>query len=292
MSVETFTMGPALLFCPADRPERFIKAAERAVAVILDLEDAVAPESKDQARRELVQSALDPERIIVRINPAGSDDAVLDLEALAETEYRTVMLAKAESGAQIRELIADASEALDGLRVIALCETALGVVNAVEIAKEPEVIALMWGAEDLIASLGGSSSRDHQGQYRSVASQARAQVLLAAGAYGKSAIDAVYLDIPDTEGLGREVADAVASGFTATACIHPSQVAVIRAGYAPDDAEVAEARALLQAAAEADSGVFQYQARWSTARCSGMLSGFCSGSELDKHLNFKTVNML
>ena len=89
-------MGPALLFCPADRPERFAKAAERADAVILDLEDAVAPGDKPAAREALIASGLDPDRTIVRLNPASTHDFTLDVEALRDTQYRTVMLAKAE----------------------------------------------------------------------------------------------------------------------------------------------------------------------------------------------------
>ena len=256
---EHFTMGPAVLFCPADRPERYAKAAERADAVILDLEDAVAPDAKEQARKNLIEQPLDPERTIVRINAAGTPDFALDLDAVAQTAYRTVMLAKAESAEQLRAIADGGVQPRASIRVIALCETALGVLRAAELAQEPNVVGLMWGAEDLVASLGGTASRDEAGHYRAVARQARAQVLLAAGAFGKAAIDAVYLDIPDTAGLTLEVRDAVASGFTATACIHPSQVPVIRDGYSPSEAQLGQARELLAAAAAAGNGVFRFQ---------------------------------
>ncbi len=114
--------------------------------------------------------------------------------------------------------------------MIALCETAAGVLNAAAIAAEPNVVALMWGAEDLLASLGGTSSRTENGDYRAVALHARSSVLLAAGAFGKDAIDAVYVNIPDLDGLALEARDAVASGFSSKACIHPDQVAVVRGG--------------------------------------------------------------
>ncbi len=248
----SFDLGPALLFCPADRPERYAKAAERADAVIIDLEDAVAPDARESARAALVAHPLDPERTIVRVNPVGTADFIRDLEALGATRYRTVMLAKAESAGQPAELGA--------YDVIALCETAAGVVAAPEIAAASNVVALMWGAEDLVASLGGSSSRFADGTYRAVARHARSAVLLAAGARGKSAIDSVFLAIPDLAGLTMEAEDAVASGFAATACIHPSQVEVIRAAYRPTDAEVAYAWAILEASAS-EHGVFQYQGR-------------------------------
>ncbi|QOT22100.1 CoA ester lyase [Paenarthrobacter sp. YJN-D] len=252
-----FTMGPALLFCPADRPERFGKAADRADAVILDFEDAVAPADKPGARdavlKQLGAGELDPQRTIVRVNPVGTRDFELDLQALEQTPYRTVMLAKAESGQQLR--------ALAGYSVIALCETASGIVNASAIAAEPNTVAMMWGAEDLLASLGGLSSRNDDGGYRAVALHARSTVLLAAKAAGKEAIDSVYVNIPDLAGLLTESADAVASGFGAKACIHPNQVAVVREAYAPAPEAVAQAEELLEAAAAAGSGVFQFKGK-------------------------------
>ena len=257
----TFVMGPALLFCPADRPERYQKASDRADAVILDLEDAVAPADKQRARGAILAQLgsagevpeLDPSRTIVRINPAGTEEFERDLHCLAHTPYRTVMLAKAESAGQLT--------ALEDFHVIALCETAAGVLNAPAIAAEPNVVALMWGAEDLLASLGGTSSRKDDGGYRAVALHARSSVLLAAGAFGKAAVDAVYVNIPDLEGLALEAADAVASGFSSKACIHPTQAAVVRGAYAPSEADVSAATELLQAAASAGSGVFQYNGR-------------------------------
>ncbi len=134
------------------------------------------------------------------------------------------------------------------------------MAQADRIAALPNVSALMWGAEDLVASIGGTSSRKPNGRYRDIARMARARVLLAAGSRGKAAIDAVHLDIADTKRLTIEATDAAASGFTATACIHPSQVDVIRAAYRPDDKTVAWAKAVL-AAAEGERGVFTYEGR-------------------------------
>lgn len=243
--------GPALLFCPADRPERYAKALERADAVILDLEDAVAPENRQAAREALVANPLDPDRVIVRVNPPSTGDHRRDLAAIAETAYRVIMVAKAES--------ADAVLAT-GLQSIALIETPRGAVHANEIAEAANCIGLMWGAEDLVAGLGGKSSRygdgeERPGTYRDVPRHVRSTVRLAAAAFGRFAVDAVHLEIGDIDGLAAEVRDAVALGYTATACIHPSQVATIRAGYRPDDAEIAWAREILAAAVE-NPGVF------------------------------------
>lgn len=245
-----FTMGPAILFCPADRPERYAKAAARADAVIIDLEDAVAASDKPAARKAMVDSALDPERTIIRVNPVSTEDFAADLAALRQSAYTTVMLAKTERVEDARQLA--------GYSVIALCETALGVLNAGAIAAEANVVALMWGAEDLVASLGGTSSRHEDGSYRDVAVHARATALLAAGAQGKAAIDSVYIDIPDTDGLAAESRDAAASGFAAKASIHPAQMPVIRDAYAPDPAAVGRARAILEAARTAH-GVFSFE---------------------------------
>lgn len=249
----TFELGPALLFCPADRPERYAKAMERADAVILDLEDAVAPADKTAARGHLIESELDPARVIVRVNPPETDDFAADLATLSQTDYRRIMVAKAESPKRIGKIDSR-------FEVVALCETAKGVAQADRIAALGNVSALMWGAEDLVASIGGTSSRKPNGRYRDIARYARSRVLLAAGARGKAAIDAVHLDIGDVKRLAIEAADAAASGFRATACIHPSQVAIIRDAYRPDDKTVAWARGVLEAAS-GERGVFSYEGR-------------------------------
>ena len=245
-------VGPALLFCPADRPDRFAKAASVADMVILDLEDGVNANDRPAARSALKDNLLDAQRTIVRVNPVGTEDFALDLEALAETPYSLVMLAKAESAAHV--------DALLGRSVIALCESAKGVVASTAIAAAAGTVALMWGAEDLVASLGGKSSRDDDGTYREFARYARSQILISARAYGRVAIDAIHLDIADVEGLRGEAQDAAASGFGATACIHPSQVGVVRAAYRPSDAEIAWASGVLRAATN-ERGVFRYEGR-------------------------------
>lgn len=249
--------GPAMLFCPADRPERYAKAADRADVVILDLEDAVAPANRADARDALIANPLDPDRTIVRINPAGTGDYRRDLAALGETNYRVVMQAKTESAESIIET---------GFPTIALVETPLGVVRVNEIAGAHNCIGMMWGAEDLVAGLGGKSSRYGAeeaarggavaGAYRDVARYARAVVRIAAAAHGTFAVDAVHLDIRDVDGLAAEVADAVALGYTATACIHPSQVETIRDGYRPTDDEVLWAQRVRAGAEEHLGGVF------------------------------------
>ena len=245
-------LGPAVLFCPADRPDRFRKAALAADAVILDLEDGVAPHDKQRARAAVAASDLDPDRTIVRVNAAQTDEFTRDLDAIAVTGYRTIMLAKAETAADL--------DRLGGFSVIPICETPLGVENAFVLAEQRPVIALMWGAEDLVAALGGSSSRSADGGYRDVARYARSRVLVAAAAAGKQGYDAVHLDIADLAGLRDEAEDAAASGFVGTACIHPSQVETVRLAYRPTPEAAAWAERVL-AVATSSPGVFAFEGR-------------------------------
>ena len=242
--------GPAWLFCPADRPERFEKAAAAADVVILDLEDGVAAADREAARAALIDTPLDPARTVVRVNPATTADHELDLQALSRTAYTTVMLAKTESAQQV--------SALAPLDVVVLIETPLGALTVTESARADNAIAVMWGAEDLFAVFGGTANRRADGSYRDVAQHVRSQALLAAKAYGRMALDSVYLDIKDIDGLRAEVDDAVAVGFDAKVAIHPTQVAVIRSGYEPTADQVQWARHVL-AAARDQRGVFQFE---------------------------------
>jgi citrate lyase subunit beta/citryl-CoA lyase len=245
--------GPALLFCPADRPDRYAKAAERSDTVVLDLEDAVAPADKDAAR-DAVATALPRlgAGTIVRVNAVGTPWSADDLAMLVAAGRPTIMLPKAAAAADL--------DPLEGMRVVAICETATGVLNAAEIARHPACVAVMWGGEDLIADLGGRRSRDAAGRYYPVVEHARLTVLLAAASAGKIAIDSVHIDIGDLGGLTRECGEAVDLGFAAKACIHPSHVPVIRDAFRPTAEMIAWARGVI-AAAESAGGVFRYEGR-------------------------------
>ena len=242
--------GPGWLFCPADRPERFGKAAAAADVVILDLEDGVAAKDRRAARQALLDTPLDPARTVVRVNPVTTPDHALDVEALKATDYTTVMLAKTETAEQVASLAP--------LEVVVLVETPLGALAVTETARVDNAFAVMWGAEDLFAATGGTANRWPDGSYRDVAKHVRSQSLLAAKAFGRMALDSVYLDIKDLDGLRAETDDAVAVGFDAKVAIHPTQVAVIRAGYAPTDDQIEWARAVLARAGD-ERGVFQFE---------------------------------
>lgn len=240
--------GPAWIFCPADRPERFEKAAAAADTVILDLEDGAG--DKPRARSAIVDTPLDPARTVIRINAADSGEQQADLAALAKTAYTTVMLPKCEAVEQVT--------ALAPLDVVLIVETPLGALKVDQTAAAANTLGVMWGAEDLFGFLGGTANRFADGSYRDVATYVRSRSLLAAKAYGKLALDSVYIDIKNLDGLRAEVDDAVAVGFDIKVALHPTQVTVIREGYAPSPEQVDWARHVLAAAAD-HRGAFAFE---------------------------------
>lgn len=244
--------APAWLFVPGDRPDRFQKAAERSDIVILDLEDAVNDADKADAREAIIDYPLDPTRTVVRVNARDSDHLGEDLRMLARTDYTTVMLPKSESASDLT--------ILTGFDVIALIETARGALGAAEIAAATNVYGLMWGSEDLIADLGGGSSRRADGSWRDVVSHVRSSTLLAARAHGKHALDSIWADIPDLDGLREEAEDAVESGFSGKVSIHPNHVPVVREAFRPSDDQLTWARAVLDLAAT-EKGAFAYEGK-------------------------------
>ena len=245
--------GPALLFCPADRPDRYDKAVQRSDTVILDLEDAVAPDAKADARAA-VAAALPRlgADVLVRVNGADTPWFADDIAMLRAAGHHGIMLPKVGSPADL--------DPLPEFQVLAICETAAGVLAAPAIAGHAVCTAIMWGGEDLIADLGGRSSRNADDRYYPLVEHARFTVLLAAGAAGIVAVDSVHIDIDDLDGLARESTEAVDLGFAAKACIHPRHVPVIRDAFRPDDELVAWATAVT-AAARTAAGVFRFQGR-------------------------------
>lgn len=235
----------AFLFCPGDRPDRYARAVDSADSVILDLEDAVAPEAKERARaavvRALVEGAVDQTRTVVRVNPTDGPWGAEDVRALRETPARTLMLPKADDPRQL--------EALGRWSVIALCETAAGVLAAERLAQADNCRGLMWGGEDLTADVGGRASRGSDGSYHDLVRFARTFVLLAAGAQGQLAVDGVFLDIHDAAGLAAEAGEAVAMGFDAKAAIHPRQIDPIRQAFAATEEETQWAQEVVAAVA-------------------------------------------
>lgn len=252
VAMESLITGPALLFAPAHRPELLTKAAERADMVIVDLEDGAGEIDRAAAREVVRTSPLTPDRTIIRTvgpeHPGFTDDVAM----VKQTQFRTVMVPK---------LTDRVPEELAGLEVIAMIETPQAVLNIAAIVGSEHVVGLFWGAEDLTALLGGTDSRfradeSAPGTYREPLRATRSQVLLHAAANGKFAIDAIYADFRDLAGQHVEALDAARVGFAATACIHPSQVAVIREAYLPDKTQVEWAQKVI-AGAQKNGGAYQ-----------------------------------
>ena len=244
--------APAWLFCPASRPDRYPKALAASDVVIVDLEDAVPASQKVAARESLralaVDGAWSPARTVVRVNSATSPHHAEDVELCRSLEPLAVMLPKTERMAEVLAIELD---------VVMLVESAAGLGRLDELIEARNAVGLMWGADDLVASLGGTSSRNADGTYRDVVRFARARALVAAKAAGLHALDAVHMDIPDLDGFASQCEDSVASGFDAVVSIHPSQVPVVRAAYTPSPERVRWATELLSSVGDG-AGVSTY----------------------------------
>lgn len=241
----------SLLFVPGDRPERFPKAAASgADALILDLEDSVAIEKKPEARAAVAAWLADRGDVpcFVRINPLDGGEVRGDLEAVLDARPNGIVLPKAEGAASVRALVAMGVSA--PILPIAT-ETPAAVFELGTYAQVAEHLAgLTWGAEDLPAAIGAATSRNPDGSYTAPYEMVRALTLFGAHAAGVAAIETVYPNIADAEGLAAYVARGQRDGFTGMMAIHPAQVAAINAGFTPGEAEVAHARAVVQAFAD------------------------------------------
>ncbi|UZK70703.1 CoA ester lyase [Sphingomonas sp. S1-29] len=255
----------SLLFVPGDRPERFVKAAASgADAIILDLEDSVTPARKDDARAA-VADWLAAERTvpaIVRINPVDGGLAERDLAAVLAARPDAIMLPKAEGAASVEALVAMMGAGAVPVLPIAT-ETPRAIFALGEYAAIADrLIGLTWGAEDLPAAIGATSSREADGGYTAPYEMVRSLTLFGAHAAGVAAIETVFPAISDGAGLAAYVARARRDGFTGMMAIHPAQVAAINQGFTPSADEVARARAIVAAFAEAaEAGALQLDGR-------------------------------
>ncbi|MFV0309476.1 MAG: HpcH/HpaI aldolase/citrate lyase family protein [Desertimonas sp.] len=232
----------SFLFVPGTRHDRFAKAADSgADVVIVDLEDAVAPADKVSART-VVAGWCDANACVVRINGAATPWHDDDIDALAGApELLAVMVPKAESIEQV-ESVASAV----GVAVIALVETARGVLHAAELASSPAVARLAFGNLDFAADCGITPGPD---ELELLA--ARSALVVASRAAGlPGPVDGVFTQVGDLDGLGAAVGRARRLGFAGTLCIHPEQVAVVSRRLGPSTEEIDWARRVLAASAE------------------------------------------
>jgi len=257
----------SLLFVPGDRPERFAKAAASgADAIILDLEDSVSLANKDAARHAIADYLAGAREVftLVRVNPLDGHLTAADVAAIVAARPDAIMLPKAEGAPSIAQLdlilrsegAAEAS--LPPILPIAT-ETAAAIftLGSYREAKD-RLLGLTWGAEDLPAAIGATTSREADGSYTAPYDVARALTLFAAHAAGVAAIDTVFPAIKDEAGLAAYAAGARRDGFTGMMAIHPSQVEAINAAFTPSADEVSRAQAIVDAfAANPGVGVLQ-----------------------------------
>ena len=246
----------SVLFSPGDQPDLLRKAPEvGADVVVFDLEDAVVPARKDQARETVaaaVAEARADSEVCVRINPLGAGGRA-DLRALG-TAPDSVMLPKVERAENVRALDDALTEHGLDVPVLALLETPGGVLDAPAIAAVEATDGVLLGAEDLSAAAGfARTSEGTEILY------ARERVVLAAARADADAIDTLYTDFEDTEGLAVDARFAHDIGFGGKMAIHPAQVPVINEAFTPDAEDVDWARRVLAARDEAEAnkrGVF------------------------------------
>jgi citrate lyase subunit beta/citryl-CoA lyase len=262
----------SLLFVPADSPRKLEKGlTSGADALILDLEDSISPVRKAEARasacaflKEAVATTPRP-RLLVRINGLDTGLTDADLDAVIMAAPDAIMLPKAEGGPSVvhvdaklavREALAGLPDGSVGMLPIAT-ETAKALFVAGTYAgTSRRLIGLTWGAEDLSAELGAEANRDAHGNFLDPYRLARALCLAAAAASRIQAVDTVYVDFRNSEGLRRECLEARRDGFTGKMAIHPAQVPVINEVFTPDVQAVARARAVVAAfAAQPGAGV-------------------------------------
>jgi citrate lyase subunit beta/citryl-CoA lyase len=250
----------SMLFVPGDRPERFAKAvASGADAIIIDLEDAVAPHKRPAAREAIAGYLANAARSVpvwVRINPVESSDALPDLAAVVSGRPSGIVLPKPRSADDVWRLD-HWLEALEQAHGIAtgsttvlplITESAASMLQMASYVKLPRrVTGLTWGAEDLAADLGALRNKSADGEYEFAYQWAKALCLTAAAAACVAAIDTVDTEIRDLPGIRRRAQASRAAGFVGKLAIHPGQIEAIHAAFTPTAAEIDWARRVLAA---------------------------------------------
>jgi len=258
----------SLLFVPGDRPDRMAKAAASgADALILDLEDAVAPARKAEARAAVAEFLGETRKLLVfvRVNPLDSGLIDQDLAAILPGRPDGVVLPKAEGAASLKALDSKLDWAgADGCVILPIAtETAAAMFQLGSYGGVTSRLAgLTWGAEDLPAAIGAATSREPDGSYAAPYQLARSLTLFGAAAAGVAAIETVWPAFRDLDGLSAYAARGRRDGFTGMMAIHPAQVAVINAAFTPSADEVAAAQAVIAAfAAHPDAGALALDGR-------------------------------
>ena len=248
----------SLLFVPGLRPELLAKAAAAAPDLVcIDLEDAVAPDRKDEARFKTftalaARAPVAPE-LLIRINGLATPDGLEDLTALIKAPLPPsgIMIPKTKAAAEIRILdeIVSSAARLDGLKFHVIIEANDGLADAIAIARSsPRIASLLFGAVDMSSDLRCTNAWEPL-------LYARSRVVHAAASAGVDALDVPFLDLEDNDGLAREAASAAALGFTGKAAIHPKQLVAIHDAFTPSSLQVDRARRIVAAYEASESGL-------------------------------------
>lgn len=267
------------LFVPADSERKLAKAPESgADCLLIDLEDSISDRRKPVGRamaadflREIKSKPGAP-RSIVRVNALDSGLIEDDLDVIIGAAPYAILLPKSASGADVQHLAAliepreaEAELPVGQTRIYALIsETAIGVLQSSSYRDmTPRLEAVAWGGEDLAADLGAEMNRGLDGRYTDVFRLARSLTLLGAAAAGVAAIDTVFTDFRDLDGLEAECREAVRDGFSGKMAIHPGQVEVINRVFTPDPETLARAQRIVALIEEAgdDTGVLNLDGR-------------------------------
>lgn len=246
-------------FVPGANEKMLTKSlALPADGLVLDLEDAVVPEQKDEARGIICGWLRDVDfgrqERIVRINPVDTPWFRADLEATMEHPPDAYLVPKVQGPDEVRlvdrtvaELERQYEHPVGGVRLIVLAtETPRGLLTIDQLACVERLDALTWGAEDLSAAIGARRNRDDDGRYLPLFEHARTMTMLAAAAAGVQPFDTAYVDVSDPDGLRRDCLESAAIGFTGRFSVHPGQIEVINEVFTPSADEVAESRELLE----------------------------------------------
>jgi len=257
----------SLLFVPGDSPRKLAKGLESgADALILDLEDSVAGDRKAEARttalaflKEVGAAARRP-RLLVRVNSLDTGLTDADLDAVVAGRPDAILLPKAEGGPSVmqlddklaaRETLAGLPTGAIGIMAIATETAAALFVAGTYAGASPRLSALTWGAEDLSADIGAETNRDADGDFTGPYRLARSLCVAAAAAAKVAALDTVFVDFRNADGLRREAEEARRDGFVGKLAIHPGQVATINEVFTPSPAQIAKAEAVIAAFAAA-----------------------------------------
>lgn len=251
-------------FVPGANEKMLMKSiASAADCLILDLEDAVTPDRKDDAREIVAQWLGDVDfagkERTVRMNPLDTPWGLRDLEVTMRHAPDAYVVPKVSTLDELQTISAE----LDKWEkhyghppgqvslILVSTETPLGALNVSSFPQCERVVCMSWGAEDLSAALGAPRNRFPDGRYLPPYEYARTMTLLSASAGGVQPMDTVFVDFNDPDGLRAECEEAAWMGFTGKITIHPNQIDIVNAAFSPSEADVDEARRLIEAFAQA-----------------------------------------